>query len=111
MNTICEKCLHFIQCRFADNTTLCCNHFKDEKCVIIPPVKIGDELWNIHYNKPRKWVVVYIGYNGEDFHINLYYKNKETLKTLQVDGKYIDRLYFRTKEEAEKALERSENGK
>lgn len=40
---------------------------------LFPPVKIGQELWDIHYNKPRKWEVVYLGYNGKEWHINIFW--------------------------------------
>jgi hypothetical protein len=73
--------------------------------VIVPPVKIGQELWDIHYNKPRKWEVVYLGYNGKEWFINVhYYKDKHNFATRQIEGRYLNRLYFFTKEEAEQAL-------
>lgn len=72
---------------------------------IVPPVSIGDSLWDIHYNKPREWKVVYLGFNGEEWHINVHwYKDKDHFCTKEIDGKYVDRLFFRTKEEAERAL-------
>ena len=76
------------------------------KGVLCPPVKIGQELWDIHYNKPRKWEVCYIGYNGKEWFIDLrYFKNKNGFVTIQIESRYLNRLYFLTKEEAEKALE------
>lgn len=76
--------------------------------VIVPPVSIGDSLWDIHYNKPREWKVVYLGFNGEEWHINVHWSNKDRFLTKEVDGKYLDRLFFRTKEEAEQALKERE---
>lgn len=74
--------------------------------VLFPPVKIGQELWDIHYNKPRKWEVCYIGYNGKEWFIDLrYFKNKNGFVTIQIESRYLNRLYFLTKEEAEKTLE------
>ena len=76
-----------------------------ENGVIVPPVEIGQELWDIHYNKPRKWEVCYIGYNGEECFINIkYFKNRHDFATRQIAGRYLNRLYFFTKEEAEQAL-------
>lgn len=73
---------------------------------LCPQVKIGQELWDIHYNKPRKWEVCYIGYNGEEWFITLkYFKNKNDFASRQIASRYLNRLYFLTKEEAEKALE------
>ena len=73
--------------------------------VIVPPVSIGDSLWKISYNKPQEWKVVYIGFNGEEWHINVYWhKDKDNFKTIEVDGKYLDRMFFRTKEEAERHI-------
>ena len=39
---------------------------------LVPPVTIGDELWDIYRNKPRKWEVVYLGYNGKEWNINIF---------------------------------------
>ena len=75
------------------------------KGVLFPPVKIGQELWDIYYNKPRKWKVSYVGYNGEEWYISIaYFKNNSELVTRQIASRYLNRLYFLTKEEAEMAL-------
>ncbi len=51
---------------------------------LFPPVKIGQELWDIHYNRPRKWEVVYLSFNNENltedftamvFALNMFYNN------------------------------------
>ena len=76
--------------------------------VIVPPCKVGDSLWNIHYNKPKEWKVVYIGFNGEEWHINVHWSDKDHFVTREVDGKHLDRIFFRTKEEAEQALKERE---
>ena len=72
---------------------------------LVLPVNIGDELWDIYRNKPRKWEVVYLGYNGKEWHINiLWWKDKDNFKTMQVTYPFIwDKWYF-SKEEAEQAL-------
>ena len=76
-----------------------------ENGVIVPPVKIGQELWDIHYNRPRKWEVVYLGFNGKEWFINLhYYKDKHNFATRQIQDRYLNRLFFYSREEAEKAL-------
>ena len=98
--------------RHIDKTCSIAGHIANdllENGVIVPPVSIGDRLWDIHYNKPREWKVVYLGFNGEEWHINVYYhKDKDHFKTIEVDGKYLDRMFFRTKEEAERALKERE---
>lgn len=89
----------------------CAEYFADyllANGVIVPPVSIGDSLWDIHYNKPREWKVVYLGFNGEEWHINVHWSNKDRFLTKEVDGKYLDRPFFRTKEEAEQALKERE---
>ena len=76
--------------------------------VIVPPCKVGDSLWNIHYNRPKEWKVVYIGFNGEEWHINVHWRDKDHFVTREVDGKYLGRMFFRAKEEAEQALKERE---
>ena len=79
--------------------------------VIVPPVHIGQELWDIHYNKPRKWEVVYLGFNGTEWFINLhYFKNKHNFATRQIQDRYLHRLFFLSEEEAEQALKGGEQG-
>lgn len=70
-----------------------------------PPVKIGQELWDIHYNKPRKWEVVYLGYNGKEWHINIHWwKDRHNFKTLSITYPFIGKEWYLTKEEAEAKL-------
>ena len=76
--------------------------------VTVPPVSIGDSLWTIYRNKPREWKVIYLGFNGKGWHINVHWSNKEGFVTREVDGKDLDRIFFRTKEEAEQALKERE---
>ena len=86
---------------------------KDEKLadillangVKIPPVQIGQELWDIHYNRPRKWEVCYIGYNGNEWFINIhYYKDKHNFATKQIIDKFFGKMIYFSKEEAEQAI-------
>lgn len=73
--------------------------------VIVPPVKIGQELWDIHYNQPRKWEVVYLGYNGKEWHINIHWwKDRHNFKTLSITYPFIGKEWYFTKEEAEAKL-------
>lgn len=70
-----------------------------------PPVKIGQELWDIHYNRPRKWEVVYLGYNGKEWFINVWwYKDRHNFKTMQITYPFLGKMWYFTKEEAEQAL-------
>ena len=72
--------------------------------IILPPIKLGDSVWDIYYHKPREWKVAYIGYNGEDFDISLRFKNGARTRTRMINGKHLNRLIFLTREEAIKAL-------
>ncbi len=74
--------------------------------VKLPPVQIGQELWDIHYNRPRKWEVVYLGYNGKEWFINIYWhKDRHNFKTMQITYPFIGKMWYFTKEEAEQALQ------
>lgn len=76
-----------------------------------PPVKIGQELWDIHYNKPRKWEVVYLGYNGKEWHINIHWwKDRHNFKTLSITYPFIGKEWYLTKEEAEAKLKEGVQG-
>lgn len=83
-------------------------HFADyllENNGLFPPVNIGQELWDIHYNKPRKWEVVYLGWNGKEWHINIHWwKDRHNFKTLSITYPFIGKMWYFTKEEAEQAL-------
>ena len=73
--------------------------------VIAQPCKVGQELWDIHYNKPRKWEVVYLGYNGEEWHINIHWwKDRHNFKTMSITYPFVGKMWYLTKEEAEEAL-------
>lgn len=76
---------------------------------LFPPLKIGQEIWDIHYNKPRKWKVVYLGYNGKEWHFNIHWwKDKHNFKTMSITYPFMGKMWYLTKEEAEKALKGSE---
>lgn len=72
---------------------------------LFPPLKIGQELWDIHYNKPRKWKVVYLGYNGKEWHFNIHWwQNRHNFKTTSITYPFVGKMWYFTKEEAEQAL-------
>ena len=72
---------------------------------VMPPVKIGQGIWDIYYNKPRKWEVVYLGYNGKDWFINVYwFKDRHNFKTMQIDYSLMGKMWYFSREEAEQAL-------
>lgn len=80
-----------------------------ENGVIVPPFHIGQELWDIHYNKPRKWKVVYLGYNGKEWHANIHwFKNRHNFKTMSITYPFLGKMWYLTKEEAEQALKGGE---
>lgn len=73
--------------------------------VVCPPVKIGQELWDIHYNRPRKWEVVYLGFNGKEWHINIHWwKDRHNFKTLSITYPFVGKMWYLSKEEAEQKL-------
>lgn len=79
--------------------------------VACPPVKIGQELWDIHYNRPRKWEVVYLGFNGKEWHISIHWwKDRHNFKTMQICYPFLGKVWYFTKEEAEQALNNIQNG-
>lgn len=81
-----------------------------ENGVIVPPLKIGQELWDIHYNKPRKWEVVYLGYNGKEWHINIHWwKDRHNFKTLSITYPFVGKMWYLTREEAEAKLKEGES--
>jgi hypothetical protein len=78
--------------------------------VIVPPLKIGQELWDIHYNKPRKWEVVYLGYNGKEWHINIHWwKDRHNFKTVSITYPFVGKMWYLTREEAEAKLKEGES--
>ena len=73
--------------------------------VIMPPLQIGQELWDIHYNKPRKWEVVYLGYNGKEWHINIHWwKDRHNYATMSITYPFVGKMWYLTREEAEAKL-------
>ena len=72
---------------------------------LFPPLKIGQEIWDVHYNKPRKWKVVYLGYNGKEWHFNIHWwKDKHNFKTMSITYPFVGKMWYLTKEEAEAKL-------
>lgn len=81
------------------------------KGVIVPPCKVGQEIWDIHYNKPRKWKVVYLGYNGKEWHFNIHWwRDKHNFKTMSITYPFVGKMWYLTKEEAEAKLKEGVQG-
>lgn len=76
----------------------------DNGSLLEPPCRIGQKFYSIHYNRPREWEVVFLGFNGTDWLINLYFHDKQNLKTIQVQDKHLDTIFYRTREQAEKVI-------
>lgn len=76
----------------------------DNGSLLEPPCRIGQKFYSIHYNRPREWEVVFLGFNGTDWFINLYFHDKQNLKTIQVQDKHLDTIFYRTREQAEKVI-------
>ena len=79
---------------------------------LFPPLKVGQEIWDIQYNKPRKWKVVYLGYNGKEWHFNIHWwRDKHNFKTMSITYPFVGKMWYLTKEEAEEALRKEDEGK
>lgn len=78
--------------------------------VIIPPCKVGDIVYTINRRHPKKWKVHFIGYNSQG-EFKMHIATEKFTEMLEVWDYAIGKTVFLTREEAEKALERSENGK
>ena len=76
----------------------------DNGSLLEPPCRIGQKFYSIHYNRPREWEVVFLGFNGTDWFINLYYHDKQDMKTIQVQDKNLDTIFYRTREQTEKVI-------
>lgn len=76
----------------------------DNGSLLEPPCRIGQKFYSIRYNRPREWEVVFLGFNGTDWFINLYFHDKQNLKTIQVQDKHLDTIFYRTREQAEKVI-------
>lgn len=76
----------------------------DNGSLLEPPCRIGQKFYSIHYNRPREWKVVFLGFNGTDWFINLYFHDKQNLKTIQVQDKHLDTIFYRNREQAEKVI-------
>ena len=78
--------------------------------VIVPPCKVGDIVYTINRRHPKKWKVHFIGYNSQG-EFKMHIATEKFTEMLEVWDYAIGKTVFLTREEAEKALERSENGK
>lgn len=102
-----EKLIDLVQ----DSTNGCARYWASliadhliDNGIILPPVKLGDSVWDIYYSKPREWKVAYIGYNGEDFDISLRFQNGARVRTRRIDGNLINRTIFLSREDAIRAF-------
>lgn len=81
--------------------------------VIVPPCKVGDTIWYINQNYSiQSAEVTRIDVRSTSKHLiasRYDWKTEETVK-LAFMFKHLNESYWLTEEEAEKALERSENG-
>ena len=73
--------------------------------VVVPPCKVGQTVYCIRYDRARKPYIKPLGVLS----ITTYGENIVTIFTTREDR--LGLTAFLTREEAEKALERSENGK
>lgn len=78
--------------------------------VIVPPCKVGDTVYTVSRKHPKKWKVHFIGYNSQG-EFKMHIATEKFTEMLEVWDYAIGKTVFLTREEAEKALERSENGK
>ena len=79
------------------------------KGVIVPPCKVGDIVYTINRRHPKKWKVHFIGYNSQG-EFKMHIATEKFTEMLEVWDYAIGKTVFLTREEAERALERSENG-
>ena len=77
---------------------------------IIPPCKVGDTVYTVSRKHPKKWKVHFIGYNSQG-EFKMHIATEKFTEMLEVWDYAIGKTVFLTREEAEKALERSENEK
>ena len=75
--------------------------------VIIPPCKVGDIVYTINRRHPKKWKVHFIGYNSQG-EFKMHIATEKFTEMLEVWDYAIGKTVFLTREEAERALERSE---
>lgn len=77
--------------------------------VIVPPCKVGDIVYTINRRHPKKWKVHFIGYNSQG-EFKMHIATEKFTEMLEVWDYAIGKTVFLTRNEAEKALERRENG-
>ena len=78
--------------------------------VIVPPCKVGDIVYTINRRHPKEWKVRFIGYNSQG-EFKMHITTEKFTEMLEVWDYAIGKTVFLTREEAEKALERSEEEK
>lgn len=91
-----------LECQLADHLL--------KNGVIVPPCKVGDTVYTISRKHPKKWKVHFIGYNSQG-EFKMHIATEKFTEMLEVWDYSIGKTVFLTREEAEKTLERSENGK
>jgi hypothetical protein len=77
--------------------------------VIVPLCKVGDMVYTINKRHPKKWKVHFIGYNSQG-EFKMHIATEKFTEMLEVWDYAIGKTVFLTRKEAEKALERSDNG-
>lgn len=77
--------------------------------VIVPPCKVGDTVYTVSRKHPKKWKVHFIGYNSQG-EFKMHIATEKFTEMLEVWDYAIGKTVFLTREQAEKALERSDNG-
>ena len=98
-------------CEFGD-LVVCASAVADyllKNGVIVPPCKVGDIVYTINRRHPKKWKVHFIGYNSQG-EFKMHIATEKFTEMLEVWDYAIGKTVFLTRNEAEKALERRENG-
>ena len=101
-----EKLIDLVQ----DSTNGCARYWASliadhliENGILMPPVKIGQSVWDIYFSKPREWKVAHISFNGSGYELCLRFKNGARTRTKLINDKYLHRLFFLDHDEAVKA--------
>lgn len=110
----CENCIMFTHCRYNLNGNgKPCKHFKDKANVIVPPCKVGTEIFGLFDNDDEQRKEIYEGkvlcYSLDENNLlwaRMRYKNGLTYwHTINDFGKTV----FLTKKEAEAKLKELNN--
>ena len=77
--------------------------------VIVPPCKVGSTVYTISRKHLKKWKVHFVGYNSQG-EFKMHIATEKFTEMIEVWSYDIGQIVYLTREEAEKALKRSENG-